>query len=35
MMGENKRDICPFEVTKSIIQGLKSKYRGKKSASKI
>ena len=34
-MGENKRDIYPFEVTKSNIQGLNSKYSGKILISKI
>jgi hypothetical protein len=28
-MGENKRDIWHIGVTKSNIQGLNSKYRGK------
>ena len=27
-MGENKRDIYPFEVTKTDIQGLNSVYEG-------
>lgn len=29
MMGENKRDTHPIEVTKTDIQGLNSKYRGR------